>query len=120
MLSTVAVMSLTTSRAAAGGGGFDGFDGGGDDVVGGVTAGRPGANEFAAGVFGLDADLLEARVAKQRSKFVNAGSASDTAAESGEVRGDFGWQFGGPNDIRDGNAPTGFENAKGFAKHLWL
>src|SRR5882724_13717165 len=95
MLSTVAVISLAAGRTAAGRAGLNGFDGRGNNVVGGVPASCPRADKLFAYVFRLDADLLKARIAQDLLQFIHARSASNATAEGGEIGADFRRQLGG-------------------------
>src|SRR5437868_5397235 len=53
----VRIISGAAGRTAACHGGLNGFNGRGNDVVRGIMAGCPGADEFLAGILRLNADL---------------------------------------------------------------
>src|SRR5437660_4017465 len=118
--STVAVMLLAACGFAACACRFDSFDGGGDDIIGGVPAGGPGADEVAAGGFRTDADVFEARSAQDVSELFHTGGSGDTAAQRGEIGCQLGWKVGGAHDVGDGETPAWLENAEGIAEDLRL
>jgi len=96
---------------------FYGFDRSGDNILRGIAARNPRADELAASVFGTQTNLFEAGLAQHGFEFVHIRGAGDASAMSGQVGRESGRQIGGADDIGDREASAGFEDAEGFAEH---
>src|SRR6185503_7278653 len=118
MDSTVAVMLVTAARPAARRGGLHRSNGGGNNAVFRHAARNPITDEFPACILRTNENFLKTRLPQHGFDFVNAGSTRDTTAERGEIAGNLGGKIGSTDDVRNGEAPTGFENTECLAEHL--